>query len=172
VRTTRSVALRAIALGGLTAGVLDGVDAVLFYGLYAGVSPLRLFQYIASGLIGAAAFRGGLASTILGIALHFVIATGAAAVYFAAARVFPVALQKPYVYGPAFGIVVFVVMNYVVVPLSAVAARRSGGMAAAELVNLLFAHLFLVGLPIAVIAQHATRGLRRPTTSAMGEHGC
>jgi hypothetical protein len=168
VRTTRSVALRAIALGGLTAGVLDGVDAVLFYGLYAGVSPLRLFQYIASALMGAIAFRGGLASMILGIALHFVIATGAAAVYFAAARVFPVALQKPYVYGPAFGIVVFVVMNYVVVPLSAVAARRSGAMAAAELVNLLFAHLFLVGLPIAVIAQHATRSLLRPTTSAIG----
>ena len=147
--------VEAIALGGLVAGVLDGLDAVIFYGLYAGVSPVRLFQHIASGLIGAAAFRGGWATMTLGLVLHFLIATGAAAVFFEAARALPVLSQKPLVSGPVFGIAVFLFMRSVVVPLSAVAARRSGGVRVPELVDLLFAHMFLVGLPIAVIVRRA-----------------
>ena len=142
--------------GGVTAGALDGLDAVLFYGLYAGVSPLRLFQHIASGLIGRAAFHGGWASMVLGVILHFAVATGAAAVYFLASRRIPILRQKPFVSGPAFGIAVFLVMNHVVVPLSAVAARRAA-MSSVELADQLFSHMFLVGLPIALFVRRAAR---------------
>src|SRR6266702_597127 len=113
---TGSRALAAIGLGGLTAGVLDGMDATIFYGLYAGVTPVRLFQHIASGLIGAKAFDGGWYTVILGIALHFSIATGAAAIYYGVSRMLPILSQKPFLSGPAFGIAVYLFMRYVVVP--------------------------------------------------------
>lgn len=48
---------RAIVYGGLVVGTLDILDAVIFFGLWRGVAPIRIFQSIASGLLGRAAFQ-------------------------------------------------------------------------------------------------------------------
>ena len=63
--------------GGLIAGTLDICAAFLTAWLRAGVTPVRVLHFVASGLIGAAAFNGGARTAILGLALHFLIATGA-----------------------------------------------------------------------------------------------
>ncbi len=158
----RSRAARAIVTGGAIAGFLDGVDAVLFYWLYDGVSPARLLQHIASGLLGRSAFNGGLYTVVLGITLQFVIATGAAAVYYAASLDVPALVAKPLLYGPAFGIAVYVVMRDVVVPLSAAYPKRLGPIPVPELADQLFSHLFFVGLPIALSARRAWRAKYEP----------
>ena len=66
-------ALKAILVGGLVAALLDILDPILFFGLR-GVAPIRIPQSIASGLLGRAAYSGGLRTVLLGLALHLFIA--------------------------------------------------------------------------------------------------
>jgi len=70
-------------LGGLACGVLDITAALIVYG-YLGAKPLRLLQGIAGGLLGPRTYSGGIATALLGLLCHFVIAFSAAAVYVAA----------------------------------------------------------------------------------------
>jgi hypothetical protein len=145
---TRSVG-RAILAGGLAAGALDLTAALVLYTLR-GARPIRVVQAIASGLLGAEAYKGGLATVALGCLLHFVIATGAAAVFVAASRWLPALVRRPFVWGPLYGVAVYLVMNFVVVPLSAVARGPFNPRLAAILVVI---HMLCVGLPIAVAAR-------------------
>jgi hypothetical protein len=156
-QVSRPRALEAILVGGLVAGVLDGLDAVVFYRLYAGVPAFRIFQHIASGLLGAGAVQGGRLTVLLGVILHFAIAAGAAAIYYLASLRFPTLLLRPWLWGPLFGLGVFLFMQHVVLPLSAVYPRRTGGMPWPELADQLFSHMFFVGLSIALLARQATR---------------
>ena len=137
---------RAILAGGLAAGALDITAAMVIYGLR-GVPPIRVLQSVASGLLGTDAFRGGLATAALGTALHFFIATTAAAVYYAASRRLTVLVRRPVRWGLLYGVAVYLFMNLVVLPLSAVPKRPFAvGMAAIILV----VHMLFVGLPIAL----------------------
>ncbi|MGA7921522.1 MAG: hypothetical protein WCA38_17820 [Candidatus Acidiferrales bacterium] len=71
-------ATAAIGWTGLTCGVMDITAAFLVYGLVYGVRPVHLLQGIGAGLLGrVAAFQGGLATALLGLLCHFVIALGA-----------------------------------------------------------------------------------------------
>jgi uncharacterized membrane protein YagU involved in acid resistance len=141
--------LRAIGWGGLTAGVLDISDALLFYGIR-GVPPQRLLQSIAGGLVGTSAAKGGWATAALGLCLHFVIAFTAAAVYYYASRRLRMLRQRAIVSGLLYGFAVFLFMNVVVVPLSAL-HRSPKPLLTWSLasVNAVLAVVVLVGLPIA-----------------------
>lgn len=143
-------ALRAIGWGGLIGGVLDISDALLFYGLR-GIPPRRLLQGIASGLLGARAMRGGWPSAILGLGLHFLIAFTAAVVYYAASRRLRMLRDRPLASGTLYGIAVFLFMNMVVVPLSAI-HRSPTAMLRFNIVSLnaVLALIFFIGLPIAI----------------------
>lgn len=145
-----------MAFGGLTAGVLDGMDAVLFYGLVDGVKPSALFHFIASGLLGVQSFYGGWRTVALGIALHFVVAFGAAAFYYAASFQFPAILRRPFLCGPVFGMGLFFFMQRVVIPLSAV-RQRTTDMPPIELLDQLLSHTVFVGLTIALLARRSAR---------------
>lgn len=154
--TGRPRAFETILVGGLIAGILDGLDAAIYYDLVSGVAPARLFRGIASGLLGAKSFDGGWYTTLLGVGLHFTIAIGAAAVFYAACLAIPALLRKPWISGPAYGLVVYSVMHYIVVPLSLV-RHRTAPMSGWELVDQLFSHMFFVGLPIALMARRSAR---------------
>ncbi|HYX71332.1 MAG TPA: hypothetical protein VE732_01055, partial [Nitrososphaera sp.] len=82
--SSRPRALNTILYGGLAVGILDGLFALIFYGLILGVQPMRIFQSVASGLLGRASFEGGVPTFLLGILLHFVVASCIAAVYYVA----------------------------------------------------------------------------------------
>jgi uncharacterized membrane protein YagU involved in acid resistance len=155
----RPQALDTILIGGLIAGVLDGLDAVLFYNWSFQVPPALLFQHIASGLLGRQSFHLGWYTIALGVACHFSIALGAATVFYAASLSLPTLFRKPLVSGPAFGIAVYIVMHYVVVPLSAI-TKRTVPVTHLELLDQLFSHMFFVGLPIALIARRSARAHR------------
>jgi hypothetical protein len=150
----RPKAFRAILWGGLTAGVLDLTAACVNNGLK-GRTPIRVMQSISSGLLGADAFTGGMETAVLGLLLHFLIATVAASVYYAASRKLKFLAQKPIVCGLFYGIVVYGFMNMVVLPLSAVPFNIS--YTPAVLVNGLIIHMLFVGLPIALCVRRYSK---------------
>ena len=102
---------------------------------------------ISSGLLGRSALEGGTAVWILGLALHFFIAVSAASVYYAASRKLKFLTESPLVCGLFYGIAVFLVMNLIVLPLSAIHFR--GPFQYVGLVRGLLIHMFFIGLPIA-----------------------
>jgi hypothetical protein len=136
--------LRAVVLGGLLAGILDIAAAFVVYG-FRGATPVRILQSIASGVLGAPAFEGGLATALLGGLLHFVIACGWAFAYFVASRRLLVLTRRPVVSGIVYGAAVYFLMNLAVLPLSAFPRRPF-----ALDVVILGVHLVCVGLPIAL----------------------
>jgi hypothetical protein len=153
---------RAVALGGLTVGVLDGLDAVIFFGLR-GVAPARIFQAIAAGLLGPQAFQGGIRTTALGVVLHLTIATAIVAVPCLLGRRFPVLLRHPLLAGPVYGIGVWLVMNFLVIPLS---AARPAARSVAVVINGLLIHVVGVGVPALLFAR--TTGAPTRTGAQVG----
>jgi hypothetical protein len=137
-----------IAIAGLVVGVLDGLDAVVFTGLR-GVSAERLFQFIASAVLGRAAFSQGMPSVALGVALHFAVAFCLAAAFWIVAQVWP-RLKSPWFWsGAAFGLLSYALMNYAILPLTRV--TRAASQSWPALTNGILAHIFLVGVPIAFV---------------------
>ena len=134
-----------IVIGGIAAGVLDILAAFALQG-WLGVAPVRVLQAIASGVLGRGAFAGGAAAALLGLALHFLIAFAAAAVFYAASRVMPVLIRHAVLAGLGYGVVVYAVMNLVVVPLSAFPHPSSFPLDV--VIPSVVGHMVLVGLPI------------------------
>lgn len=164
----------AIVLGGLVAGALDIVYAFIVYGpLSYGVTPMQVLQSVAAGWIGREVARdGGMGTALLGLGTHFMIATIMAAVFVFAASAFSALSKRPVLWGFVYGLVLYVLMNYVVVPLSAAGA---GGHFPSDLAEVLerlaksfsalktddaypwmiwgtlFTHTVLVAIPISLI---------------------
>ena len=149
--------LRAILLGGLIVGALDGLDAIIFFGLR-GVSTIRIFQAIAAGLLGPEAFQGGLATAALGVVLHYTIATTIVAVAYLLARRFPALTTRPILVGACYGVGVWLEMSYLVVPLS---AANGAARTAPVVINGLLIHVLGVGIPAWLVAVRAPPAARR-----------
>ncbi|MGH7491512.1 MAG: hypothetical protein ACREOO_03870 [bacterium] len=146
----RSQAYRPIFWGGLIAGALDLTAAFVNSGVR-GVGPLRVLRAIASGLLGADAAKGGFATATLGSVLHFLIATAATAVYYAASRKMNVLVQQAIFCGTIYGVAVYLFMNLIVLPLSAFPYKISYTLEA--VVTGLIIHILFVGLPIALVVR-------------------
>ena len=144
-----------IALAGLVAGTLDILYATGFWALK-GVPPERILQSVAAGVLGRASFSGGGATAMLGLALHYVIATAMAAAYFLVAPRRPVLLQRSWWCGALYGLLLYAVMQYVVLPLSA--APGGGTPDPVWVACSVAAHVLLVGMPIARLARRALVG--------------
>ncbi|HAV23138.1 MAG: hypothetical protein A2X67_00035 [Ignavibacteria bacterium GWA2_55_11] len=144
---------RALVYGGLTVGLLDILDAFIFFGIR-GVSCVRILHGIASGLLGRAAFDGGYATALLGLLLHFSIAFSIVTAYLFASRRFPAFTRRPFIYGPLYGWLVYVVMNFVVIPLSAIGGS-GGPKRLSVVINGLLIHAIGVGLTSVLFARAA-----------------
>ena len=108
-------AVSAIFLGGILAATIDIGAASLI----SGRSPAFIMQAIAGGLLGKATFSGGAATVILGAALQEVMGVLIAAIYVVLSKTVAGLLRRWVTSGLVYGVIVFFVMNYVVVPLSA-----------------------------------------------------
>jgi hypothetical protein len=144
--------LKAIVWGGTACAILDGLAASVQFGLK-GIKPLRVWQGVASGLLGERAFRQGWASGSFGLLLHCAIAFSVATVFVEAYTQIPLLARTYWISGAAYGVLVFVVMNFVVVPLSARAKRPGSSQ---FMVSQLIFHVCFVGLPIAFAANRFT----------------
>ena len=132
-------ALLAIAAGGLIAGTLDLTQACILFGW-------KIPLAIAAGLLGPQAFQGGVGTYVLGVLLHFFIATTFAAFYYASSRRLSFLTEHPLVCGLAYGAGVELVMSLVVLPLSGLHAK--GPYQLHDLILGLLVHMVIVGLPI------------------------
>ena len=140
--------------GGLVAGTLDITAACTYAWIRSNVTPVRVLQFVASGVLGAESFSGGAKTAILGLALHFLIATVAAAVFYFASRKWLFLVEQPILAGLLYGIPVYLVMNFIVLPLSQVAQRPQP--ISARIINLVIL-MFCIGLPIALIVRRFAR---------------
>ncbi len=146
---------KTIFWGGLIAGTLDITGACVVSWLRAGVVPVRVFQSVASGLLGSAAYTGGARTAVLGLALHFFIATTWTVVFYLASRKLRFLVAQPIVWGLVYGVVVYAFMNFVVLRLSQF-PQRTPPTLTGRLIGLLII-MFCIGLPIAVIVRRFSR---------------
>jgi len=143
-----SEAFRAILTAGLVVGVLDISSAFVIW-WQRGVGARRGLQGIAAGLLGGSAFDGGLVTAGLGLALHFFVAFVVVSVFYLASRKIPFLAKQPIVSGVLYGIGVYLVMFWCVLPrvFSTFRHRLSN-----DLLQLAI-HICLIGLPTAFIVR-------------------
>jgi hypothetical protein len=142
VREQRSLFVP-IIVGGMIAGALDLTAAFVIYGW--GVP-----RAIAGGLLGRGAIHGGDGPWVLGVCLQFFIALSAATVYCLSTNRLKFLKENFIVCGFFYGIAVFLVMNLVVLPLSAL--HVTGPYQLHDLLQGLLVHMFIIGLPISISA--------------------
>jgi len=147
--------IRAALIAGLAAAVIE-MAFILPIQAWLGNSPMIVFQSIASGVSGTAAYSGGIGSALAGVGWHVLISLVSAGCYVAAATRLPFLHARPLIGGLLCAVIAYAVMNWVVLPLSAIgyAPTANPGM-----MLLSFAiHLFGFGIPIAYIARWQMRG--------------
>lgn len=149
--SARPRVLTAILAGGTAAAVLDIGYAFTVWSLK-GVGPDVVLRAIASGVLGAPAFRGGASAAAMGGGLHWLMALMMATAYVGAGTRLPTLIRRPFLWGPLYGFALFFVMDRIVVPLSAAPAGRPPSLA--MVLGQVAAHVILVGLPIALAARH------------------
>ena len=146
-RRGSSVVVAALVIGTIAA-VTEMVPVFPIQGAL-GVSPRLVLQSIASGVLGRPAYSGGAATVLLGIALHLLISVVAALLYVMASERWPALRRRPVLSGIAYGTVVFAVMRYIVVPLSAVAYTQSTDWSMFAIS--LAVHIVGFGIPVALL---------------------
>jgi hypothetical protein len=148
-----SQALRAILAAWLLCGVMDLSAAFITAHSY-GVGPVRLLQGITTGLLGQASYNGGWQTAALGAAIHFFVAFCAATVFYLASRKMTFLTRRPIVSGILYGVAVYVVMYWVVVPLSLIHRRPFSWKAT---VVAIITHMVCVGTPISLMVRRYSR---------------
>lgn len=142
---------RAVLLGGAVAGTLDILYAFAFWGAQ-GIPPVKILQSVAAGWLGREAFTGGAASALLGAVSHYGIALVMAWTFYQAARRVPALARHPFRHGALYGVLLYAVMTYAVVPLSAAGERGWPAWQWQQLAHVA-AHAVLVGIPCALAAR-------------------
>ena len=141
----------AIFVGGLVVGAVDLLYAIAVYSPH---HPILVPQTIASGVLGPKSYQGGVPAALLGVVLQFVIALGAATVYYLASRKLTYLVTRAVLCGLIYGALVYVFMHVIVLPLSAV---PKGNTPLVYKVFEFVEHWFAVGLPIALSVRHYSR---------------
>lgn len=144
-----------IALATATAGTLDLLSAFVFGGM-AGRTPVQVLQGVATGPFGDGMRQGGAGAAAAGLLTHYAIMTVMVSVFVLAARRIGWLTARPVVAGLAYGLLLYLVMYWGVLPARYPAVFPKTG--AWDVGNALFLHLICVGLPIALITARHARG--------------
>src|SRR5882672_1947283 len=107
-----------ILLTGLVVGTLDAVAAVIQYIIPTVRNPVRIFEYIASGVFGMDAFSGGAWIAVMGLFFHYFITTAWTSLLFTVYPRIPWLAKNKVAGGLLYGVLIWLVMNLVILPLS------------------------------------------------------
>ena len=140
-------------VGTLVCGTLDAIYPTTLT-LLRGRDPAAMWRGVASGPFPGAS-EWGAPGVAAGLAVHFTLMAIMVAVFMLASLRVPRLLDRPWLAGIGYGLVTYVVMNLVVVPLRFGAPLPPPALA---IFTQLLAHVALVGLPIAFIARRYLRG--------------
>ena len=144
---------RWLLTGWLVAGTLDILYAIVFSYLRSGVAPTRILHSVAAGAFGAAAYQGGTPMALAGLGFHYLNALLITIAFFVAAALWPALRRRPVQTGAVYGVFVYLVMNYVVIPLSRIGVFPSPPPAI--WITGVLVHMFFIGVPIALAARQA-----------------
>jgi hypothetical protein len=142
-----------LLLGAIVVGTLDILYAIVFWHPK-GVPTIRIFQSIAAGLYGRAAFTGGARMAEIGAALHYFISFCIVLVYWMASKRIPALTERPFYYGSIYGVFVWLFMNFVVIPLS---FSKPPAFLFSWVAWSIGVHAFLIGVPAALTARELSR---------------
>jgi uncharacterized membrane protein len=137
---------------GLVAGTLDISENIIF-NAFRHITPYQIFQYIASGLIDGKSFALGGASVALGVGIHYAIAMTWAVVFYLLSRKLFFLTRHAAISGITYGGLVYIIMNFAVLPLTRVPHARAA-MTVASRISGVFALLFCIGLTISLVVKH------------------
>jgi hypothetical protein len=151
--------MKRFVLAALVVGTLD-ISEVMIVTLLKGGAPLKIFQGIASAIYGKASFEGGTRTMLIGLFLHYFIATSVVAVYFLASRKLATLNRHPVLTGAVYGVGVYAFMNLVVLPLAGMAPKYT----TFSVVNQLFCHIVLIGITTGLFARGQYTGTREAVT--------
>lgn len=142
--------LPALLILTLIFGTLDILDALLFWGFSMDVGPVDVFQGIASGVLGSSAFHGGMATAALGALIQYCGFFCLLGIYYVALTRLPALARRPFVYGLGYGLASYLVVHYLILPMTAF--HIVPGFYPAALANALLAQMAFIGLPSAFLA--------------------
>ena len=148
----RNSLLRSIVLGGLIIGIADAIIYHWFVSSVLDGYPLMtVYQYMASGALGNAAFEGGIGTALLGVFFHFFVSFVVAAVFILSADRIPLLRRYAIPGSLVYGFGVFIVMNLIVLPLSA--APPLPPPTTPQLIAMIADHILVIGLPLGIIVR-------------------
>jgi hypothetical protein len=142
--------LTALLALALVFGTLDIVDAMCFWGLSMDVGPIHIFQGIASGLLGSAAYHGGIATAVLGAAIQYCAFFCMLGIYYLILMNLPALARRPYTYGLLYGLAAYIVVHYLILPMSLY--HVVAGFYLAGFINTIVAQTVFVGIACAFLA--------------------
>lgn len=143
-----------VAWIGLVAGTLDISENIIF-NAFRHITPWMIFQYIASGLVGGRSFTMGGASVALGVGIHYTIAMTWTVIFYLLSRRLAVLTRQATICGIVYGGVVYVIMNFVVLPMTRVPHARAAATVGSRVSGVL-ALLFCIGLAVALLVKRFT----------------
>ena len=146
---------RTILAATLIAGTLDMASAIVLT-LFAGKSVVGMLQRVASGPLGAWPLANGQAGATAGFAVHYALMTVMAAAFVGVAGALPRFRERQLLYGAAYGVLLYLIMYWIVVPLRWPTAGAASGGVTGILIPLVV-HICLVGVPIALVTARARR---------------
>ncbi len=145
-----------ILKSGIVVGVLDALAAIIHAYFFNGSSPDAVFRYVATGIFGKAALSGGLPTAFAGLALHFTVAISWTALFYVLYPKLKFLSSSMLLSGIVYGLFIWLMMNFVVIPLSPVPA----GPVRIRLATLIMIaiHLLVIGVPISWLTSRFFKG--------------
>ena len=135
---------------GLLVGTLDGIAAIIMFLIRGGKDPGKIFQYIASAAIGKESFSGGWSTILLGVLFHYFIACAFTFIFFFVYPRLKFFYKSPVLSGLLYGIIIWLIMNLVVIPMSRLPQSPINPSQAIPGIIIL---MLVVGLPLALVAR-------------------
>jgi hypothetical protein len=148
---TRSPLLRPIVLGGMFIFIIQAINMWIVYTLIQKTPFVVSWQFIASGALGMSAFEGGTATALVGVLFHFIISFLIAGVFILAVDRIPFLSRYVIPVSLLYGFAVFIVMNMIVIPLSATPPLPAPALP--WLIQAILEHMLLIGLPLGLLVR-------------------
>lgn len=150
--SNRNPLLRLSVIGGIISGFLHFlIQQGIVFGLILKTPIISSLQFVASGIMGDAAFTGGLATALLGLILDFIMITIMAGVFIFSVDRIPLLRRNVILGSILYGFGVFIVMNLIVLPLSAAPALPAPPLWLR--IELVLQHILLIGLPLGILVR-------------------
>ena len=152
--TKRNSLLRSIALGGIFIFISQLVIQSWLVASVIQQNPfLSVLQYMASGATGVSAFEGGTGTALLGVFFHLIVSFVVAAVFILSAGSVPLLRRYAIPASLLYGVGVYIVMNFIVLPLSAAPPLPTPTVP--YFIEAVIEHAVLVGLPLGLLVRRS-----------------